>query len=77
MSCSYTGYCPQLKYNMGKTYSQHTAELLTSPDVQHSSRLVLNSGRDPFTDTGDAAALTLRSLPDSNLKKTIPGYTGR
>ncbi|XP_073334506.1 ciliary microtubule inner protein 2B [Pagrus major] len=43
----YTGYCPQLKYTMGKSYSQLTAELLTSPDVNHSSHLVLHSGHVP------------------------------
>ncbi|XP_035039737.1 protein FAM166B [Hippoglossus stenolepis] len=69
----YSGYCPQLKFSMGKTYSQHTAELLSSPDVKHSSRLVLHTGHSPSTDT---AALTLRSIPDGNLKKVIPGYTG-
>uniref|UniRef100_A0A8D3BEY1 Ciliary microtubule inner protein 2B n=1 Tax=Scophthalmus maximus TaxID=52904 RepID=A0A8D3BEY1_SCOMX len=70
----YTGYCPQLKFNMGRTYSQHTAELLTSPDVKHSGRLVLHGGHVPSTDTHDA--LTPRGVPDSNLKKPIPGYTG-
>lgn len=60
---------------MGRTYSQHTAELLTSPDVKHSGRLVLDGGHVPSTDTHDA--LTPRGVPDSNLKKPIPGYTGR
>ncbi|XP_042364663.1 protein FAM166B [Plectropomus leopardus] len=70
----YAGYCPQLKFNVGKSYGQLTAELLTSPEVKHSNRLVLHTGHVPSTEFG--AALTLRSISDSNLKKVIPGYTG-
>ncbi|KAF3702115.1 Protein FAM166B [Channa argus] len=70
----YAGYCPQLKFSMGKSYGQLTAELLTCPDVKHSSRLVLYPGHDtsPESDTG----LTSATMPDSNLNKMIPGYTG-
>lgn len=71
----YAGYCPQLKYNMGKSYGQLTGELLTSPEVKHSSRLVLHTGHDPSTESD--AGLTPRGIPDSNLKQMIPGYTGR
>ncbi|XP_032396151.1 ciliary microtubule inner protein 2B isoform X1 [Etheostoma spectabile] len=70
----YSGYCPQLKYNMGKSYGQLTAELLTSPEVKHSNHLVLHTGHVPSTESD--AGVTLRSIPDSNLKKMIPGYTG-
>ncbi|XP_059214465.1 protein FAM166B [Centropristis striata] len=70
----YAGYCPQLKYNMGKSYGQLTAELLTSPEVKHSDHLVLYAGHVPATESD--AGLTLRSLSDSNMKKVIPGYTG-
>ncbi|XP_074474086.1 ciliary microtubule inner protein 2B [Sebastes fasciatus] len=70
----YAGYCPQLKYNMGKSYGQLTGELLTSPEVKHSSRLVLHTGHDPSTESD--AGLTPRGIPDSNLKQMIPGYTG-
>ncbi|XP_033501876.2 ciliary microtubule inner protein 2B [Epinephelus lanceolatus] len=70
----YAGYCPQLKFNVGKSYGQLTAELLTSPQVQHSSHLVLHTGHVPSTESD--AGLTLRSFSDSNLKKMIPGYTG-
>ncbi|XP_040013937.1 protein FAM166B [Xiphias gladius] len=69
----YAGYCPQLKFNLGKSYARLTAELLTSPDVKRSSRPVLHTGHVPSTDTD---ALTLRGIPDSDLKKMIPGYTG-
>lgn len=71
----YAGYCPQLKYNVGKSYGQLTAELLSSPEVKHSHHLVLHTGHDPSTES--EAGLTLRSISDSNLKKMIPGYTGR
>ncbi|TDH01996.1 hypothetical protein EPR50_G00168410 [Perca flavescens] len=70
----YAGYCPQLKYTMGKSYGQLTAKLLTSPEVKHSNHLVLHTGHVPSTESD--AGLTLRSIPDSNLKKMIPGYTG-
>ncbi|XP_035523337.1 protein FAM166B [Morone saxatilis] len=69
----YAGYCPQLKYSMGKSYGQLTAELLTSPKVRHSNRLVLHTGLIPSTESDPAPALG--TLPDSNLKM-IPGYTG-
>ncbi|XP_056289348.1 protein FAM166B [Pseudoliparis swirei] len=70
----YTGYCPQLQYNMGKAYGQLTAELLTSPDVQRSNRPVLQTGHIPSTESD--VGLTLRSIPECNFKKMIPGYTG-
>ncbi|XP_068561892.1 ciliary microtubule inner protein 2B [Cebidichthys violaceus] len=69
----YTGYRPQLKYNVGKSYGRLTAELLTSPDVQRSGRLVLHTGHLPSAESD--AGLTLRSIPECNLKR-IPGYTG-
>ncbi|XP_045923439.1 protein FAM166B [Micropterus dolomieu] len=70
----YAGYCPQLKYNVGKSYGQLTAELLTSPGVKHSDRLVLHTGHVPSTEAD--LGLTQRNILDSNLKKMIPGYTG-
>ncbi|KAK2819070.1 hypothetical protein Q5P01_024631 [Channa striata] len=69
----YAGYCPQLKFQMGKSYGQLTAELLTCPEVEHSSRLVLHTGHVASTDSD--TGLTQRTS-DSNLKKMIPGYTG-
>uniref|UniRef100_A0A673A8M4 Ciliary microtubule inner protein 2B n=1 Tax=Sphaeramia orbicularis TaxID=375764 RepID=A0A673A8M4_9TELE len=67
----YGGYCPQLKYNMGKSYGKLTAELLRSPEVNHSPQLVLQTGHPHFAepDTG-------RVLPDSNIRTMVPGYTG-
>lgn len=55
---------------MGKSYGHLTAELLTSPDVNRSSRPVLHSGHVPVAGSSSA-------LSDCNLKKVIPGYTGR
>ncbi|XP_034402755.1 protein FAM166B isoform X2 [Cyclopterus lumpus] len=59
---------------MGKSYGQLTTELLTSPDVQRSNMLVLQTGHIPSTESD--VGLTLRSIPECNLKKMIPGYTG-
>ncbi|XP_008288241.1 ciliary microtubule inner protein 2B [Stegastes partitus] len=58
----YAGYCPQLKFNIGKSYGRLTAELLTRPELVPSKD----------SDTGP----TPRGLADSNLKRMIPGYTG-
>ncbi|XP_029024871.1 protein FAM166B [Betta splendens] len=68
----YAGYCPQLKFNMGRSYGQLTAQLLTSPEVKHSSRRVLHAGHVPSEPGADR---TPRS-PVSDTTKTIPGYTG-
>jgi len=59
---------------MGKAYGQLTAELLTSPDGQRSNRPVLQTGHIPSTESD--VGLTLRSIPECNFKKMIPGYTG-
>ncbi|XP_041816622.1 protein FAM166B [Chelmon rostratus] len=68
----YTGHCPQLRWGVGKSYSKLTAELLTSTEVKHTSRLVLRRGHAPPTESD----LILRGIPDTDSKKTIPGYTG-
>nr|XP_057920211.1 protein FAM166B [Doryrhamphus excisus]XP_057920213.1 protein FAM166B [Doryrhamphus excisus] len=60
----YSGYCPQLKFQIGKPYGQMTAEL-RSPDL-HS-----DSGSPP---TG--SAWTLRAIPERHSSRIIPGYTG-
>nr|XP_046225961.1 protein FAM166B isoform X2 [Oncorhynchus gorbuscha] len=75
----YAGYCPQLKYHLGKTYGQLTAKLLSSPEVSRSRRLVLHTGRFPSTerDTGPRDD-NWRSHHGErrNLERMIPGYTG-
>ncbi|KTF81286.1 hypothetical protein cypCar_00019029 [Cyprinus carpio] len=75
----YAGYCPQLKYHVGQTYGQLTAKLLSSPEVSHSQRLVLHTGRFPSTeeDTGPRDEIwRSRHGGRRNLEKMIPGYTG-
>ncbi|XP_076019681.1 ciliary microtubule inner protein 2B [Genypterus blacodes] len=64
----YGGYCPQFKYNEGKTYGKLTAELLTTPEVKHSERSILSSGRLPSVEPD--AETWRRNL------KVIPGFTG-
>ncbi|XP_041667579.1 protein FAM166B [Cheilinus undulatus] len=61
----FTGYCPQLKYNMGKSYGGLTHQLLSSPEAKPSGRWVLTEGHDPPPESD--SALTL---------KMILGYTG-
>ncbi|CAK6959377.1 protein FAM166B [Scomber scombrus] len=70
----YAGYCPQLKYNVGKSYGQLTGELLTRPEVHYSNRLLHHTDHIPPAKCDPS--LTLRSIPESNLKNMIPGYTG-
>lgn len=74
----YAGYCPQLKYHVGQTYGQLTAKLLSSPEVSHSQRLVLHTGRFPSTeDTGPLNEIwRSRHGGSRKLEKMIPGYTG-
>ncbi|XP_058267054.1 protein FAM166B [Hemibagrus wyckioides] len=69
----YAGYCPQLKYHMGKPYSQLTAQLLTTPEISRSPRLVLSSERD----TGTREEIWRRGTGRGKmLQRMIPGYTG-
>ncbi|XP_063067358.1 ciliary microtubule inner protein 2B [Engraulis encrasicolus] len=82
----YAGYCPQLKFNLGKTYGQLTAELLTSPDVARSHSLVLNNARRPRQLT--VAVPTSRRVGPRgeirtcwpagrrHMEHMTPGYTG-
>ncbi|KAM6985248.1 ciliary microtubule inner protein 2B [Aplochiton taeniatus] len=75
----YAGYCPQLKYHLGKTYGQLTAKLLTSPDVSRSQRLVLHTGRFPSTEveTGPRDEIWRSQTGERRaVERMIPGYTG-
>ncbi len=75
----YAGYCPQLKYHVGQTYGQLTAKLLSSPEVSHSQRLVLHTGRFPSTEKDSRPHDEIwrsRHGGRRNLEKMIPGYTG-
>lgn len=76
----YGGFCPQYKYNLGKTYGKLTSQLLTSPDVRHSGQLVLQSC--PFPPPRNDSILDVSHrrklrLGDKKLCwSMIPGYTG-
>ncbi|XP_069820954.1 ciliary microtubule inner protein 2B [Dendropsophus ebraccatus] len=76
----YGGYCPQYKYNLGKTYGKLTGQLLTSPDVRHSGQLVLQSSPYPPPRHEINLDTTNRRKPRLGDKKLswsmIPGYTG-
>ncbi|XP_076876484.1 ciliary microtubule inner protein 2B [Brachyhypopomus gauderio] len=79
----YAGYCPQLKYSLGKSYGKLTAKLLTSPNISHSRRLVLQTGSfhpvDTPTDTPMLPRTEIwrsRNTHGRQLLRMIPGYTG-
>lgn len=75
----YAGYCPQLKYHVGQSYGQLTAKLLSSPEVSHSQRLVLHTGRFPSTENNTGPRDEIwrgRNGVNRKLEKMIPGYTG-
>ncbi|NP_001076489.2 ciliary microtubule inner protein 2B [Danio rerio] len=75
----YAGYCPQLKYHVGQTYGQLTAKLLTSPEVSHSQRLVLQTSPLSSTEKETASRSQIwwsRHGASRNLETMIPGYTG-
>ncbi|KAG8443591.1 hypothetical protein GDO86_012119 [Hymenochirus boettgeri] len=78
----YSGYCPQFKYNLGKTYGQLTGQLLTSPNIKRSRHLVLQSGPSPSPnhrplEHPQDPVRRKRQLGDQRLTiSMIPGYTG-
>ncbi|XP_075434467.1 ciliary microtubule inner protein 2B [Ascaphus truei] len=81
----YSGFCPQYKYNLGKTYGKLTSQLLTSPDIGRSGHLVLQScpiPPPPSDSNVNHPRELLRKRRKSRLgdqKLTwsmIPGYTG-
>ncbi|KAM4808953.1 ciliary microtubule inner protein 2B [Rhinophrynus dorsalis] len=79
----YSGFCPQYKYHLGKSYGKLTSQLLTSPDIRHSRQLVLQSCSFPPIHgdiSGDYPQDQLRRRPrlgDQRLTiSMIPGYTG-
>ncbi|XP_053557006.1 protein FAM166B [Bombina bombina] len=80
----YSGFCPQYRYHLGKTYGKLTSQLLTSQDIKHSGHLVLQSNPFPpprHDSNAENPPETLRRrrlrLGDQKLTWTmIPGYTG-
>ncbi|XP_060917043.1 ciliary microtubule inner protein 2B [Labrus mixtus] len=61
----FAGYCPQLKYTVGKSYGKLTSQLLSSPEAKHSTRLAPHQGLVPSAETDSAGTM-----------KMLPGYTG-
>ncbi|XP_020485529.1 ciliary microtubule inner protein 2B [Labrus bergylta] len=61
----FAGYCPQLKYTVGKSYGKLTSQLLSSPEVKHSTRLDLHQELVPSAETDSDGTM-----------KMLPGYTG-
>ncbi|KAK7896289.1 hypothetical protein WMY93_021614 [Mugilogobius chulae] len=73
VSVKYAGYCPQLKYHIGKPYGQLTSELLTDPHIKHSPRLMLSG----LSRSDEAARSGIgRGIPDCHVRRIMPGYTG-
>ncbi|KAM9331475.1 ciliary microtubule inner protein 2B [Gastrophryne carolinensis] len=80
----YGGFCPQYKYNLGKTYGKLTGELLSAPDIRRSGQLVLQScpfpppRHDSHAETPEGITKRRRPrLGDQKLSwSMIPGYTG-
>lgn len=68
----YRGYCPQIKYRVGKTYGTDTSEL--SAKFDHVQPC-------PPTGPSNAKPILVNDLPDSTgdtkyTKEMVPGYTG-
>ncbi|KAK6492372.1 protein FAM166B-like [Huso huso] len=76
----YGGYCPQIKYTVGNTYGKLTARLLTSPEVNRSQKLILQSSRvqpaDPETGPQNEIWRSRSDGGQAEIEKMIPGYTG-
>ncbi|XP_029437696.1 protein FAM166B [Rhinatrema bivittatum] len=80
----YSGFCPQYKYHLGKSYGNLTSQLLTNPDISHSQRPVLQSLRYPVAEKAERAeppVVLLKSRrrhwgEDIFTGNMIPGYTG-
>ncbi|XP_037547962.1 protein FAM166B [Nematolebias whitei] len=60
----YTGYCPQLKFHIGKSYGKLTSQLLKET---HSGRLQVLSAE---------TSTSLPSILGNDSYRIVPGYTG-
>ncbi|XP_058464596.1 UPF0605 protein CG18335-like isoform X2 [Malaya genurostris] len=85
----YTGYCPQLMYRIGNTYSSLSHKLLLDPTVSHSEKLILS---DRSTDDYHVHRPTLKEIDATGTivprhedmdsrdvtyqKSLMPGYEG-
>lgn len=91
MSNSYSGYCPQFKYEIGKTYGASTHDILVSPKINRSQQSVLAktlpSEEVTKTSTGwtTSQEVKTKKIVDSRqqsfgnqkyVHRMTPGYTG-
>jgi hypothetical protein len=79
----YCGYCPQFKYEIGRTFGSTTHDLLSRPDVAKSGWSVLAEMTAPIRQDGSGETRSgliktrTKSWGDQKLvEKMIPGYTG-
>nr|AAI70514.1 Unknown (protein for MGC:197241) [Xenopus laevis] len=82
----YSGFCPQYRYSLGKTYGQLTSHLLTNPDIRRSGHLVLQSNPFPPAPRGHSYNESSQELGGRRRRQRlgdpkltismIPGYTG-
>ncbi|XP_060136407.1 ciliary microtubule inner protein 2B isoform X3 [Zootoca vivipara] len=72
----YGGHCPRYKFMLGQTYGKLTSQLLTSPQADHSGRLLLQPNcsprntEEPLEQNESGGKLPLLGC------STVPGYTG-
>lgn len=70
----YRGYCPQLKYKVGKTYGQDTHELAQSYDYRHPPSGPVAPGYSTKPPLGNSLP---RATGDNKYtEQMVPGYTG-
>lgn len=82
-SPSYRGYCPQFKYEIGRTFGSTTHDLLSRPDIAKSGCGVLaetTASVRPVESSETRTALIrtrTKSWGDQKLvERMVPGYTG-
>ena len=81
--CSYCGYCPQFKYEIGRTFGSTTHDLLSRPAIAKSGCTVLAEmtasdrlGRSVETRI-PLVKMRTKSWGDQKLlEQMVPGYTG-
>jgi len=78
----YTGFLPQYKYRIGKTYGKHSVEILSDKNVKKSENLVLqplNFGSADKEIDRRREIISARSVRFGNqnlVADMLPGYTG-
>ncbi|XP_033094067.1 protein FAM166B isoform X2 [Trachypithecus francoisi] len=79
LCCRYTGHCPLLRFSMGQTYGQVTAQLLRDPPGlawPPVHRTLLPPIRPPKSPEVPRESLPLRHGHERLSSSMIPGYTG-